>query len=87
MNISIKEDVREDCAQTIKFFSTGQRSYIYDLLSSMRSSHRHVSSFNTVYSKSKYFKNSLIPNVINEWNKLDPEMTNSISYNLLRNTL
>ena len=31
-----------------KVFSTGQPSYIYDLLPSMRSSRRHVNSFNTV---------------------------------------
>ena len=31
-----------------KFFSTGQPSYIYDLLPPMRSSRRHVNSFNTV---------------------------------------
>ena len=43
-------------------------------------------SFNTVSCKSEYFKNSFIPNVINEWNKLDPDIRSSISYNLFRNT-
>ena len=47
-----------------KAFSTGQTSYIYDLLPSMRSSHQHVNSFNTVSCKSEYFKNSFILNVI-----------------------
>ena len=45
-------------------FSTGQPSYIYDLLPPLRSCHRHVNSFNLVYCKSAYFKNSFIPNVI-----------------------
>ena len=53
----------------------------------MRSSGRHVNSFNTVSCKSEYFKNSFIPNVINEWNKLDPGIHSSTPYNLFRNTL
>ena len=61
--------------------------YIYDLLLSIRSSRRHVNSFNIVSCKSEYFKNSFIPNVINEWNKLDPGIRSSTSYNLLPNTL
>ena len=67
--------------------STGQPSYIYDLLPRLRSSRRHVNSFNLVYCESEYFKNSFIPNVIYEWNKLDPDNRSSASYNLFRNTL
>ena len=37
--------------------------------------------------KSEYFKNSFIPNVIYEWNKLDPHIRSSASYNLSRDTL
>ena len=70
-----------------KVFSTGQPSYIYDLLPPLRSSRRHVNSFNLVTCKSEYFKNSFIPNVIYEWNKLDPHIRSSASYNLFRNTL
>ena len=81
-----------------KVFSTGQPSYIYDLLPSMRRSHRLVNLFNTVSCKSEYFKNSFIPNVINEWNNLfhslmtsgsnlDPDIQSSTSYDLFRNTL
>ena len=66
------------------FFSAGQPSSIYDLLPPMRSSHRHVNSFNTVSCKSEYFKNSFIPNVINEWIKLDPDIRSSTSYNLFQ---
>ena len=53
----------------------------------MRSSRRHVNSFNLVSCKSEYFKNYFIPNVIYEWNKLDPNIRSSASYNLFRNTL
>ena len=70
-----------------KVFSTDQVSYIYDLLPSIRSFHRHVNSFNTVYGKSEYFKNSFILNVINEWNKLDPDIRSSALYKLFSNTL
>ena len=51
----------------------------------MRSSRQHVNSFNTVSCKSEYFKNSFVPNVINEWNELDPDICSSST--LFRNTL
>ena len=70
-----------------KVFPTGKPSYIYELLPSIRSSRRHVNSFNTVFCKSEYFKNSLIPNIINEWNKLNADIRSSTSHNLFRNTL
>ena len=66
-----------------KVFTTGQPSYISNLLPSMRNSSRHVNSFNRVSCRSEYF----IPNVITEWNKLDPDIHSSFSYNLFRNTL
>ena len=53
----------------------------------MRSSRRHINSFNLVTCKSEYFKNSFNPNVIYEWNKLDPDIRSFASYNLFRNTL
>ena len=51
----------------------------------MKNSRQHVNSCNTVSCKSEYFKNSFIPNVISEWNKLDPDIRSSTSYNLFRN--
>ena len=69
-----------------KVFLTGQSIYIYDLLLSMRSSPQHVNSFDTVSCKSEYFKDSSIPNIINEWNKVDPDILSSTLYNLFRNT-
>ena len=70
-----------------KVFLSGQPSYIHDLLPPLRSSRRHVNSFNLVSGKSEYVKNSFIPNAIYEWNKLDPDIRSSASYNLFRNTL
>ena len=37
--------------------------------------------------RSEYFKNFFIPNIINEWNTLDPENASSTLYNLFPNTL
>ena len=65
-----------------KVFSTGQPSYMYDLLPPLISSCQHVNSFDLVTCKSEYFKNSFISNVIYEWNKLDPDIRSSASYNL-----
>ena len=70
-----------------KVFSTGQPSYILDLLPPLRSSRQQVNSFKLVSCKSGYLKNSFIPNVIYEWNKLDPDIRSSASYNLFHNTL
>ena len=61
--------------------------YGYDLLPSMRSFRWDVNSFNTVSCKFEYFKNCFIPNVINEWNELDPHIRSSTSHNLFHNTL
>ena len=85
-NISIKDDGREDCL-LYKVFPTGQPSYIYHLLPPLRRSRRHVNSFNLVSCKSEYFKNSFIPNVIYEWNKLDSDICSSALCNLFRNKL
>ena len=53
----------------------------------MRSSPRQINSFNRVFYRSEYFKSFSFPNVINEWNKLDPDIRSSTSYILFRNTL
>ena len=42
---------------------------------------------NTLSTRSEYLKNSFIPNVANEWNKLHADICSSTSYNILRNTL
>ena len=42
---------------------------------------------NAVSCRSEYFKNSFVPNVANEWNKLNPDIRSCASYNVLRNRL
>ena len=53
----------------------------------MGNSHRHSSLLDTVSSRTEYFKNSFIPNVVNEWNNLNPDIQSLALYNLFRNTL
>ena len=53
----------------------------------MGNSHRHSSLLNTVSTRAEYFKNSFIPNVVNEWNNLNPEIDSLALYNLFGNTL
>ena len=69
-----------------KVFSTAQPSYIYDLLPSMRSCRLHINSFSMVL-QIWIFQELFHSDFINEWNKLDPGIRNSTSYNLFRNTL
>ena len=70
-----------------KKFSTGQPSYIYNLLSPMRTSDRPVNLFNTVSCRSEYFKKHFIPKVVNEWNNLDHGIHSSPLHNIFHNTL
>ena len=60
-------------------------SHLTHLSPSMRTSRRHANSLKTAYCRSDYFKNSFIPKVVNEWNKLYPDSRSSISHNLFRN--
>ena len=43
----------------------------------MRNSHRHPNTFHVFPCTTEYFKKSLFPHVINEWNKLDPNIRSS----------
>ena len=60
---------------------------IYNLLPSVRRFRGVANSFNTVSCRSEYIKKSIIPNVVNEWNKLDPGIHKSTLYNFFCNTL
>ena len=62
-----------------KVFSIGQPYYIYDLLPSIISSHGHA---NLNISRTFF-----ILNVIDEWNKLDPDICSSTSNTLYCNIL
>ena len=55
--------------------------------SSHQSSHLQLNLFNTVAHRSEYFKNSFIPNILNEWNKIDADVRFSTSCDLFLNKL
>ena len=66
--ISSSKKMGEEIVLTLKrFFNWSANLYLWFTTIPIRSSRRHVNSFNTVSWKSKYFKNYFIPNVIGSW--------------------
>ena len=53
----------------------------------MRNSHRHSNTFHVFACRTEYFKNHFFPHVLNEWNKLDPNIRNSSNYHIFCNAL
>ena len=49
--------------------------------------HTHLNTFNSFSCRTEYFKNSLFLRYRCEWNKLNPEIHNSGSYNIFRKLL
>ena len=70
-----------------KVISTKQPAYIYDIILPVRQSQRHPNAFNPISCWTQYFKNSFFPCVIGKWNKLNPEIRRSDSYNILRKSI
>ena len=62
-------------------------AYIYDFIPPVRQPQRHPNTFNSFSFRTEYFKNSFFPCVIGEWNKLNPEIRMSGSYNIFRKSL
>ena len=61
--------------------------YLYDLIPPLQRSHRYPGSFKTLRCRTELFRNSLLPFTINEWNKLDPDIKNSDSYEIFRKVI
>ena len=70
-----------------KVFSTKIPAYIYDFISLVRQSQRHPNTFNSFSLRNEYFINTFFPCVIGEWNKLNPAIRSSGSYNVFRKSL
>ena len=70
-----------------KVFSTKLPAYIYDFIPPARQSQRHQNTSNPFSCRTEYFKNSFFPCVTGEWNKLNPEIGSSCSYNIFRKSL
>ena len=70
-----------------KVVSTKLPAYIYDIIPPVRQFQRHPNTFNSIYCRTEYFKNSLFPCVTGEWNKLNPEIRMYSSYNIFRKSI
>ena len=70
-----------------KVVSTELPAYIYDFIPLVRQSQRHPNTFNSFSCRTEYFKNSFFACIIGEWNKLNPEIRTSGSYNIFRKSL
>ena len=66
-----------------KVVSTKLPAYIYDIITPVRQSQRHLNIFNSISCRTEYFKNSSFPCVIGEWDKLNPKTGRSGSNNIL----
>ena len=65
-----------------KVVSTKLTAFIYDTILPVSQSQRHPNTFNSISCRTEYFKNSFLPYVIGEWNKLNPEIQRCGSYNI-----
>ena len=65
-----------------KVVSTKLTAFIYDTIPPVSQSQRHPNTFNSISCRTEYFKNSFLPYVIGEWNKLNPEIQRCGSYNI-----
>ena len=70
-----------------KVVSNKLPAFIYDIILPVRRSQRHPNTFNSISCRTEYFKNSFFPCVIGEWNKLNPEIRRSGSYNIFRKSI
>ena len=57
-----------------KIMSSKRPSYLYDLLPPLQRSQRNQGFFQPLLCRTEIFKNSFLPYMINEWNKLDPDI-------------
>ena len=48
---------------------------------------RHLANIPSLSFKHNFFKNTFFPTTILEWNKLDPSLRNSTSYNIFKNSI
>ena len=63
-----------------KVISSKRPSYLYDMLPPLQRSRRNQGFFQPPLCRTGIFKNSFLLYTINEWNKLDPEITRIDSY-------
>ena len=62
-----------------KIISTKSLPYLYELIPPLQRSHRNTGFFKTWRCRTELFRNSFLPFIVNEWNKLDSDIQNSDS--------
>ena len=70
-----------------KIISTKSPPELYELIPPLQRSHRYPGCFKTLRCRTELFQNSFLPFTVNEWNKLDPDIKNSDSYEIFRKKL
>ena len=70
-----------------KLIKTRKPLYLFNLIPPKLNSLRHPNTYSVMRCRNDYFKNSFIPYVVREWNKLSTEIRNSTSYQQYRKSL
>ena len=70
-----------------KLIKTRKSLYLFNLIPPKLSSLRHPKTYSVMRCRNDYFKNSFIPYVVRESNRLSSEIRNSISYQEVRKSL
>ena len=70
-----------------KLIKTLKPLYLFNLIPPKLNSLRHPNTYSVMRCRNDYFKNSFIPYVVREWNKLSTEIRNSTSYQQYRKSL
>ena len=70
-----------------KLITTQKPLYLFHLIPPKLNSLRHPNTYSVMRCRNNYFKNSFIPYVVREWNKLSTEIRNSTSFQQFRKSL
>ena len=70
-----------------KLIKTQNPLYLFSQISPKLNSLRHPNTYSVMRCRNDYFKNSFIPCVVREWNKLSTEIRNSTSYQQFKKSL
>ena len=72
-----------------KIYNKQAPGYLTELIPTRNEAYqtRHLANIPSLSFKHNFFKNTFFPSTILEWNKLDPSLRNSISYNVFKNSI
>ena len=72
-----------------KIYNKQAPGYLSELIPTLNEVYqtRHLANVPSLRFKDNFFKNTCFPSTILEWNKLDPSLRNSTSYNVFKNSI